>query len=114
MENTQKLDSTLETAAWGSLLIWWGITELVTVLPHGIGAIGVGLILLGVNLARTLNGIPTRGLTTVLGILALVWGGVDLLSSIVRPPLEVSTFAILLIALGIIWIARALLRDTNE
>ena len=75
MENTRTSDRNLETVAWGALFIWWGITELVPGLPHGTGAIGIGVILLGLNLARSLNGIPTSGFTTTLGILALVLGG---------------------------------------
>jgi len=116
MENTRtsKLNSSLETVAWGALFIWWGVTELVNVLPDGTGAIGIGLILLGLNAVRSLNGIPTRGSTTILGILALVWGGVDLAGSILRPPVELPTFAILLIALGVIWVARELLRTRAE
>jgi hypothetical protein len=75
MENTRTSDRNLETVAWGALFIWWGITELVPGLPHGTGAIGIGLIFLGLNLARSLNGIPTSGFSTTLGILALVLGG---------------------------------------
>jgi len=116
MENTRtsKLNSSLETLAWGALLVWWGVTELVNVLPDGTGAIGIGLILLGLNAVRSLNGIPTRGLTTILGVLALVWGGVELAGSILRPSVELPTFAILLIALGVILVARELLRTRNE
>jgi len=116
MENTQtsKLNSSLETVAWGVLFVWWGVTELVSVLPDGTGAIGIGLILLGLNVVRVLNGIPTRSLTTIVGILALVWGGVDLAASVLRPPVELPTFAILLIVLGAILLARELLRTRNE
>ena len=52
MENTRTLNRNLETIAWGALFIWWGITELFQFLPHGTGAIGIGLILLGLNVAR--------------------------------------------------------------
>ena len=116
MENSQtsKLDSRLETVAWGALFIWWGVTELVNVLPDGTGGIGIGLILLGLNAARSLNGLPTRGLTTVLGVLALVWGAVDLAGAMLHPPVELPTFAILLIALGLALLARELLRTRNE
>ena len=116
MENTRtsRLNDSLETVAWGALFIWWGVTEMVNVLPDGTGAIGIGLILLSLNAVRALNGIPTRGLTTILGILALVWGGADLAGSILRPPVELPTFAILLIVLGTIWVVRALLRTRSE
>jgi hydrogenase/urease accessory protein HupE len=100
--------------AWGALFIWWGITELVPGLPHGTGAIGIGLILLGLNVARSLNGVPTSGFTMTLGILALVLGGLELAISVLRLPIELPVFAILLIVLGVILLARELLRSRNE
>ena len=114
MENTRTLNRNLETMAWGALFIWWGITELFQFLPHSTGAIGIGLIFLGLNLARSLNGIPTSGFSTTLGILALVLGGLELASSVLRLPFELPVFAILLIVLGVILLARELLRSKNE
>jgi hypothetical protein len=114
MENTRTSDRNLETVAWGALFIWWGITELIPGLPHGTGAIGIGLIFLGLNLARSLNGIPTSGFSTTLGILALVLGGLELASSVMRLSFELPIFAILLIVLGVILLARELLRSKNE
>jgi hypothetical protein len=114
VDNTRKLNRNLETMAWGALFIWWGITELFQFLPHGTGAIGIGLIFLGLNLARSLNGLPTSGFSTTLGILALVLGGLELASSVLRLPFELPVFAILLIVLGVIVLARELLRSKNE
>jgi hypothetical protein len=114
MDNIRKLNRNLETMAWGALFIWWGITELFQFLPHGTGAIGIGLIFLGLNMARSLNGIPTSGFSTTLGILALVLGGLELASSVLRLPFELPVFAILLIVLGVIVLARELLRSKNE
>ncbi len=78
MNNTQILNRNFEAIAWGALLIWWGITALVPSLPNGAGAIGIGLILIGVNIARSLAGIPISRFSTAIGILALVWGGLEL------------------------------------
>jgi len=114
MENTRTLNRNLETVAWGAFFIWWGITELFNFLPHGTGAIGIGLIFLGLNVARSLNGIPTSGFSTTLGILALVLGGLELAHPIMRLPFELPVFAILLIVLGVILLARELLRSRNE
>ena len=52
MSNTQTLNRRYDAIGWGALFIWWGITELFQFLPDGSGAIGIGLILLGVNAAR--------------------------------------------------------------
>jgi hypothetical protein len=109
MENVRTLNRNLEVMAWGALFIWWGITELFPFLPHGAGAIGVGLILLGLNAARSLNGVPANGFTVTLGILALVWGGLELAGSLLALPFDIPVFAILLIVLGAIMLARELL-----
>ncbi len=108
MNNTNTLNRNFEALAWGALFIWWGITELVKTLPNGTGLIGIGLILLGVNLARYLSGMPLSGFTTTCGVLALVWGGLELVGVLVSLPFEIPVFAILLIVLGVIILAPAL------
>lgn len=108
MNNTRLLNSTIEAVAWGAFFIWWGITELFNFLPDGTGAAGIGLILLGLNAARSLNGIPTSRFTTILGFMALVWGGLELLGSVLPLPFELPVFAILLIGLGVILVVNEL------
>ena len=103
MDSKQNLDHEFETIAWGLLFILWGITILVDFLPIGVGLVGTGFILLGLNAARRLKGIPGKSGTTVLGILALVAGALFLL------PFELSFWtvcAILLIVFGVLILAR--------
>ena len=75
------LNKRLETAGWGFFLIMAGGFALVpeAVIPKGLWSIGLGLIFLGLNAARYLNGIRMSGFTTFLGILSLVGGIVQLL-----------------------------------
>src|SRR5512136_2869328 len=108
MENTRKSTFNLEAIAWGALFIFWGITELFPALPKGIGAIGIGLILVGLNAARYWTGQPTSGFTTTIGILAVLLGGLELAGAFLRLPFELPIFAILLLALGLMTLARAL------
>lgn len=114
MTNAQTLHRNLEEITWGTLLIWWGITELAGSLPDGTTAVGMGLILLGVNGARALKGIPTNGFGVTIGILALVWGGLELAGAVFSLPFELPVFAILLIVLGVIVLARELTRSRNQ
>lgn len=100
MNNTQTINRNYDAIAWGAIFIWWGITELFKFLPEGTGAIGIGLILLGVNAARTRNGLPVNKFSSTLGILALVWGGLELAGVVLSLPFEIPVFAILLIVLG--------------
>ena len=114
MNTTQTLNRNYEAIAWGALFIWWGVTELVKFLPIGIGAIGIGLILLGVNAARWRNGVPASGFSITLGILALVWGGLELVGVVLSLPFELPVYAILLIVLGVIVLGRELIGNRNQ
>jgi hypothetical protein len=114
MENARTSNRTFEPVAWGAFFIWWGVTELFPFLPDGLGALGIGLILLGLNAARSRNGIPTSDFTIMLGILALVLGGLELAAAVLRLPFEIPVFAILLIVLGMIVLGRGLLQIKSE
>ena len=108
MENTRKSNFDLEAIAWGTIFILWGITELLPSLPKGTGAVGIGIILVGLNLARSWNGQPTSGFTTTIGILALLLGGLELARPFLHLSFELPIFAILLLALGLITLMRAM------
>ena len=112
MNNVRTLNRDFEAIAWGLFFIWWGITELFK-FPDGTFAIGIGLILLGLNAVQSLNGMPTSGFTITLGILALVWGGLELAGWVLSLPFELPVFAILLIVLGVILLAREL-QNSNK
>ncbi len=105
MNTTKSINRNFEVIAWGALFIWWGITVMVPSFPNGTTALGTGLILIGVNIARKLAGIPVNGFSTTIGVLALVWGGLELVGVLVSLPFELPIFAILLIVLGLIILA---------
>ena len=113
MNNTQTINRNYDAIAWGVIFIWWGITELFKFLPDGTGAIGIGVILLGVNAARSRNGIRVSSFSTTLAILALVWGGLELAGVVLSLPFEIPVFAITLIVLGGIILARELSGSKN-
>jgi uncharacterized membrane protein HdeD (DUF308 family) len=102
MDTTKNLIRNYDVIGWGVLFIWWGISVLVTSLPVGTVAIGTGVILIGVNLARKLSGVPISRFSTTVGILALVWGVLELVGVLLSLPFELPIFAILLIVLGVI------------
>jgi len=102
MENTRKLNPGLEMVAWGAFFLVWATTEMFKILPDGTGAVGVGLILLGLNAVRYFNGIAISGFTITLGILALIGGVLELAEAALNLPVELPIFAILLITLGLL------------
>ncbi len=108
METTRKSTFNLEAIAWGALFILWGITEMFPSLPKGLGAIGIGLILVGLNAARYWTGQPTSTFTITIGILALLLGGLELARPLLNLTFELPILAILLLALGLMTLARAL------
>ena len=99
MKDYTRINRNIDALGWGALFIWWGITLFVK-LPAGVGLIGVGLILLAANAARYYQEKHFGGFTTVIGVLALVWGGLELAGTIL--PFELPVFSILLIVLGLI------------
>ncbi len=108
MENIQTLNHKLATVGNGALLIWWGM--MIDPLTIGMGAIGTGLIMLSVNAARRLRGIPPKASTTFIGSIALVWGALD---TMFDPRVELS-FGILLVVVGLATIVPLLARPTTE
>ena len=91
-----QLNKRLETMAWGLFLIMLGGFMYVpeTTISKGIWSIGVGLIMLGLNAVRYANKIKMSGFTTVLGILSLAAGLLQVLGVMAMEG------AVLLIILG--------------
>jgi hypothetical protein len=75
------MNKRFESIGWGLFLIMLGGFMFIpdTSVSKGFWSIGIGLIFLGLNAARYLNGIRMSGFTTFLGILSLIGGIVQLL-----------------------------------
>lgn len=96
------LNKRLETMAWGLFLIMLGGFVFVprTLVAEGIWSIGVGVIMLGLNVARYFNRIKMSGFTTFLGLISLLGGVLQLFG------LRTFEGAVLLIVLGAYLILR--------
>lgn len=119
MDNKNKLKRNFKRVGWGLLAILWGATILFDFIPFGAGLIGTGLILLGVNVVRSINHLHTKNDNTVLGILGVAWGGLELARPLLRQlfpsaDLDWTIFAILLIGLGLVLLTRAFLFSSNR
>jgi hypothetical protein len=77
MDATNLTNHRIAAIGWSLLFIWWGISILIDPITIGLSAVGTGLIMLGVNAARMHAGQPTNRSTTAVGIIALIWGGLD-------------------------------------
>lgn len=96
-EEKAALNKRMETVAWGLFIIMLGGFAFVKeeTIPKGAWSVGVGLIMLGLNLVRYLYKIKMSGFTTVVGIIALVGGILQLMG------FHQLEDAILLIILGV-------------
>ncbi len=79
-EEKVALNKRLETMGWGCFLIMLGGFALVpdTVVAKGFWSIGVGVIMLGLNVARYFYEIKLSGFTIFLGVISLVGGVLQL------------------------------------
>jgi hypothetical protein len=79
-EEKAALNKRLETIAWGLFLIMMGGFSFVPheTVPKGAWSIGVGLLMLGLNLVRYLKGIKMSGFTTFLGVVSVISGVLQL------------------------------------
>ncbi len=68
LTNGHVLNKKLNTAGWGLFLIWIGIV-LLTDAGRSIGFLGVGVITLGVQLARKYFGLKSDGFSVAVGFL---------------------------------------------
>jgi hypothetical protein len=75
-ESKQALNKRLEAIGWGLFLIIIGALWLFPAgsVPEGTWLIAAGLIMLGVNSVRYLNGIKMHWASVLLGLLAVLFG----------------------------------------
>ena len=115
MKTEDQITNRYTAIAWGLLFILWGATILFDFIPFGVGLLGSGLIFLGANGMRLLNGFPIKTQNNTIGILASSWGLLELGRPILQQlfitaDLDWAIFAILLVELGLISLTRELLR----
>ena len=112
LQNSEKdkLNQRYEAIGWALFLIMLGGIGLVpdALVPEGTWLVGVGLIMLGLNLARYLSDIPLSSGTLFLGSLALIAGIASVLGA------DLPIFPIALILLGLSALSKAFWARTVE
>ena len=107
-ENKHALVRKLDAVGWGLFLVWIGVGFLADV-GWGAGLLGVGVIALGVQVARKYLGLPVDRFGLVVGIVFTVWGVWELLNiHLGEAPIPGSLFPILFIVVGIVLVVSAL------
>jgi hypothetical protein len=93
----------LTSLAWGSFFVLiglsWAVSNVVDVVPYV--ALGAGIILIGLNLARTGLGMRLSKFSLFIGIVAFAFGGVALMGY------ELPLFETIIVLIGLFIIAEA-------
>jgi len=111
MKEIKTLDQRYDAIGWGALFLYVGILSLIPGVPPGTGALGIGVILLGLNLARYLSKIPTNGFSTALAWVFLALGIIVYgLRWLLNIPVELPFFETLLIVTGAVFLIRGITR----
>ena len=114
MDNIRKLNRRYEIITWGILFVWVGARDLIPGLPIGTGMVGIGLILLVLNLARRFSDLPINGVSTALGVTALLVGAMELFRSFQGIQVELPFFPVLLVMVGVGFLAHSLTGMKNS
>ena len=71
MGTKKALNHNLAVFGWGALFVWWSLVLMIDPITFGMGAMGTGLILLGINAIRAMKGIKPLGSSTNFGVTIL-------------------------------------------
>ena len=108
MSETKSLNRRYETITWGALFLWVGIRELIPGLPVGTGMLGIGLILLSLNLVRRINTIPVNKVSIAIGGVAVLIGGVEIFRAWQGIQVELPFFSVVLVMIGVGFLVQSL------
>ena len=110
MSNLEQLDKRFRSIAWGAAFILVGALSLIPGDQTVLAIVGVGVILIALNLARSLSGISMSGFTLALGAAGLITGALVLFRSQLGLHFEIDVIPVVLIALGVycLWPRRKL------
>ena len=101
MNLNEQLDKRYRSITWGALFILVGSLSLVPGDQTSWAILGSGVILLGLNLVRSLSQIPMNGFSLALGAGAFLTGALVLFRSQLGIHFQVELLPIVLIAIGV-------------
>lgn len=102
MDTLERQNKTYTTCAWGSLFLLLGVLMAIPGDQNSIFLLGTGIIFLGLNLWRRIEGIPLNLFSTLLGILAVGAGLYGIGQPLLRlPHFEIGFIPLALIVVGL-------------
>ncbi len=108
MNHNEQLDKQYRNVAWGAFFILIGTLTLIPGDQTSLAILGSGAIMLGLNLARSMNRIEVNGFTIALGAATFLAGAMALFRSELGIHFEVQLLPMVLIAIGLyfLWPSR--------
>jgi hypothetical protein len=110
MDDLNALNRRYEAVAWGILFIWIGIAWLIPGDANGIGWLGIGVILIGLNVVRRLHHIPMNWFSNALGVIALVIGVTKQILDLLGKHIVLPLFPVLFIVIGVLFLVSVFTR----
>jgi hypothetical protein len=104
MNTNEQLDKRYRSIAWGVLFILIGTLSLIPGDQTSLAILGSGVILLGLNLGRSLSKIPMNGFSLALGAAAFLTGALVIFRSQLGIHFEIELLPVVLIAVGVYWL----------
>jgi hypothetical protein len=104
MNNNEQLDKRYRGIAWGVLFILIGSLSLIPGDQTSLAILGGGVILLGLNLGRSLSKIPMNGFSLALGAAAFLTGALVTFRSQLGLHFEIELLPVIMIAVGVYWL----------
>lgn len=103
MNGIKTLNKRYQTIAWGAILVLLGTLGFIPGEQDDIFVSGIGIVLLGLNLARYLSKIPVSGFSITLGAVALIVGALILLRPVLGWDfhLELPVFSLMMLVIGL-------------
>ena len=103
MNNLKALNQRYESVAWGAIFILLATLMFIPGDQNNEFLLGVGIILLGLNLVRSIQNMAVNVFSTIIGAMALVVGAISVLWPIlgIKAHYEVDIFAFILLAIGL-------------
>jgi hypothetical protein len=116
MKNLKALNERFETIAWGAIFTLLAILMFIPGDQNDVFLLGTGIILLFVNLARSLNEIAVNRFTVIIGVIAVVVGGLSLLWPLlgIEAHYEVGIFPFIILAIGLYLLIPGPRKELNE
>ena len=102
MEEIKVRNKHYTAIAWGLLFLLLGTLMIIPGDQNAIFVLGIGIVLLGLNLVRSIKKIPVSPFSTTLGILALGFGSYAMVRPLLQlPHIQVDLIPVVLIVIGL-------------